>query len=285
MIIQETYTLNNGVKIPKVGFGTWMIDNEKVVGAVNDALEIGYRHIDTAQAYKNEAGVGKAIKDSLINRSDIFLTSKVAAEHKSYQAAAKSIDESLERLGLDYIDLMLIHAPQPWSEFRKANYDTENIEVWRALEDAFKAGKVRSIGVSNFNQHDIKNILNNSQINPAVNQVLAHISNTPFDLVDFCKQKDILVEAYSPVGHGELLKNSQLAKLAKKYKVSIAQLAIKYCLQLGLLPLPKASTESHIKENSTLSFEISQDDMNALESIGKIEDYGDSKKFPVYKEN
>lgn len=282
MILQENYNLNNGVKIPKVGFGTWMIEDEVVGQAVKDALEIGYRHIDTAQAYGNERGVGEAIRTSGIVRSEIFLTSKVAAEHKTYESAARSIDESLEKLGLDMIDLMIIHAPQPWNEFREANYDQGNLEAWRALEDAYQAGKVRAIGVSNFEQHDLENILENAKIKPMVNQILTHIANTPVELIDYCKQNDILVEAYSPVGHGELLKNDELKTMADKYQVSIPQLAIRYCLELDLLPLPKSATKAHIKNNAELDFQISKNDLELLKNIQQIENYGDSSHFPVY---
>lgn len=282
MILQENYNLNNGVKIPKVGFGTWMIEDEVVGQAVKDALEIGYRHIDTAQAYGNERGVGEAIRTSGIARSEIFLTSKVAAEHKTYESAARSIDESLEKLGLDMIDLMIIHAPQPWNEFREANYDQGNLEAWRALEDAYQAGKVRAIGVSNFEQHDLENILKNAKIKPMVNQILTHIANTPIELIDYCKQNDILVEAYSPVGHGELLKDKELKTMAEKYQVSIPQLAIRYCLELGLLPLPKSATKAHIKNNAELDFQISEEDLELLKNIQHIENYGDSSHFPVY---
>lgn len=282
MILQEKYSLNNGITIPKVGFGTWMIDDDAVVQAVKDALEIGYRHIDTAQAYGNERGVGEAIRTSGIDRSDIFLTSKVAAEHKTYETAAKSIDESLEKLGLETIDLMIIHAPQPWDEFREANYDEGNIAAWHALEDAVKDGKVHAIGLSNFNQHDVENILKHATIKPAVNQILAHISNTPFELIDFCKQNNILVEAYSPVGHGELMKNAEVKKMAKKYEVSVPQLAIQYCLELGLLPLPKSVNKDHIKTNGELGFHISKEDMDVLMKIKAIDNYGDYNNFPVY---
>ncbi|MGM9904038.1 hypothetical protein A5844_000641 [Enterococcus sp. 10A9_DIV0425] len=282
MILQENYTLNNGIIIPKVGFGTWMIDNEAVVQAVKDALEIGYRHIDTAQAYGNENGVGKAIQTSGIKRSEIFVTSKVAAEHKTYESAARSIDESLAKLGLETIDLMIIHAPQPWEEFREANYDKENIEVWRALEDALKDGKVRAIGLSNFNQHDIENILEYATVKPAVNQILAHIANTPFELIEYCKKNEILVEAYSPIGHGELLKKHELKEMARKYEVSVPQLAIRYCIELGLLPLPKAENKNHIQSNSELDFELTLEDINQLKKIKTIDDYGESNRFPVY---
>lgn len=282
MILQESYPLNNGIKIPKVGFGTWMIEDKAAVQAVKDALKIGYRHIDTAQAYENERGVGEAIRTSGIERSEIFLTSKVAAEHKTYESASKSIDESLEKLGLDTIDLMIIHAPQPWAEFREANYDEGNVEAWRALEDAYKAGKVRAIGLSNFNQHDVENILQHATIKPAVNQILAHISNTPFELIDYCEENDILVEAYSPVGHGELLKNSELKEMAEKYQVSVPQLAIRYCLELGLLPLPKSANKAHIQSNGEVDFELSKEDMDRLKAIQPIENYGESSDFPVY---
>ncbi|WP_159723803.1 aldo/keto reductase [Enterococcus sp. CSURQ0835] len=282
MILQETYPLNNGVKIPKVGFGTWMIDDENVVQAVKDALALGYRHIDTAQAYENERGVGEAIRTAGIDRSELFVTTKVAAEHKTYEAAAQSIDESLEKLGLDTIDLMIIHAPQPWAEFREANYDAGNVEAWRALEDAYQAGKIRAIGLSNFNQHDVENILAHATIKPAVNQVLAHISNTPFDLIDYCQQQNLLIEAYSPVGHGELLKNAELKKMAEKYHVSVPQLAIRYCLALGLLPLPKSANKAHIKANSELDFELTAEDLEQLKKFKPIADYGDSSQFPVY---
>lgn len=282
MDLQESYTLNNGVEIPKLGFGTWMIDNQAVVQAVKTALAIGYRHIDTAQAYENEEGVGAAIRESAVDRKDIFVTSKVAAEWKNYQEAAKSIDDSLNRLGLDTIDLMIIHASQPWAEFREANYDAENIQVWRALEDAYNTGKVRAIGLSNFKQQDVENILQHAAIKPAVNQILAHISNTSIELIDYCKQNGILVEAYSPVGHGELLKNAKLSEMAEKYQVSVPQLAIRYCLELGLLPLPKSANKDHIQNNAELNFEISQADMNELKAMKPIDDYGESSHFPVY---
>lgn len=282
MILQETYSLKNGMTIPKVGFGTWMIDDEAVVQAVKDALEIGYRHIDTAQAYGNERGVGEAIRTSGVDRSEIFLTSKVAAEHKTYEAAANSIDESLEKLGLETIDLMIIHAPQPWDEFREANYDEGNVAAWQALEDAVKAGKIRAIGLSNFNQHDVENILEHATIKPVVNQILAHISNTPFELIDFCKENDILVEAYSPVGHGELMKNEEIKEIAERYGVSVPQLAIRYCLELGLLPLPKSENKEHIKANGELDFNLSNDDLQLLKKMDRIDNYGDSSSFPVY---
>lgn len=282
-MLNETYELNNGVKIPKLGLGTWLIDNEKVVEVVKTALEVGYRHIDTAQAYGNEEGVGKAIRESSIPREEIFVTSKIAAEAKTYQEAYDSIIETLNKMGLDYLDLMIIHSPEPWAEFRgEKRYFEENKEVWKALEKAYEEGKVKAIGVSNFLQDDLENILSSCKIKPMVNQILTHISNTKKELIDFCKEHDILVEAYSPIAHGAALKNETMMEMAKKYNVSVAQLCIRYVLQLGLVALPKASTKEHIIDNREVDFEISEDDMKILKNMDTIENYGSDDFFPVF---
>ena len=284
MILEETYKMNNGMKIPKLALGTWMIDNSKVAEAVCAAIDIGYRHIDTAQAYGNEQGVGEGLRSSGASRNEIFITSKVAAEHKTYKSAAASIDETLNKMKLDYIDMMIIHSPQPWNEVNQSQnrYLKENKEVWRAMEDAVKADKVKTIGVSNFLQEDIQNILSDCKIRPAVNQILAHISNTPLDLINYCKEKDILVEAYSPIAHGEILKNKFLLKMAEKYKVSVPQICIKYDLQLGMVVLPKSTNPEHMKLNSKLDFTISDEDMETLKNIEPIKNYGEFGIFPVF---
>src|SRR5690606_29596719 len=207
-VLNETYTLSNGVTIPKLGLGTWMIGNDAVVQAVKDAVALGYRHIDTAQAYENEAGVGDGLSASGEHRVQVFLTTKLAAEVKSYDEAIRSIDGSLRVLGFDTVDLMIIHSPQPWRRFGDADRFFEgNRQAWRALEDAYKAGKLRAIGVSNFERADLDNILGSCSVKPMVNQVLAHISNTPVELLRYTQEQGILVEAYSPIAHGELLKN------------------------------------------------------------------------------
>jgi diketogulonate reductase-like aldo/keto reductase len=284
MILQETFTLSNGVKIPKLGLGTWFIKDNDVVQAVKDAARIGYRHIDTAQAYGNESGVGEGIRTCGVNREDMFVTTKLAAEIKSYEEAVASIDGSLKKLGLDYIDLMIIHSPKPWSKFLESdNYFKGNREAWRALEEAYKAGKLRSIGLSNFEKTDLDNILASCSVKPMVNQILAHISNTPHDLIQYNQEKDILVEAYSPFGHGELFKNEEVAAIAKKYNVSVSQLAIRYCLQLGLLPLPKTANQQHMQTNAAVDFAISEDDMNIFKNMQRIQDYGQHSKFPVFR--
>ena len=281
--MNEFFELSNGLKIPKVGLGTWLIDNDKVEEVVECALEVGYRHIDTAQAYGNEEGVGKAIRKSNIARQDLFITSKIAAEAKTYQEAYDSINETLNKMELDYLDLMIIHSPQPWQEFRDDNrYFKENKEVWKALETAYQEGKVKAIGVSNVLKDDLENILISCQIKPMVNQILTHISNTKTELIKFCKENDILVEAYSPIAHGAILKNENIIAMANKYNVSVARLCIRYIIQLGLAALPKASSKEHLIDNLKIDFEISKEDMEALKSIKTIEDYGQDDFFPVF---
>jgi diketogulonate reductase-like aldo/keto reductase len=279
----ETFTLTNGVAIPKLGLGTWLIEGDAATQAVKDALKLGYRHIDTAQAYGNEAEVGIGIKESGIAREEIFVTTKVVAEAKSYDAVAASIDESLKKLGLDYLDLILIHSPQPWAEFRGGNrYFAENKEAWSAMEDAYTVGKVRAIGVSNFLKDDMENILESAKVKPMVNQVLTHISNTPLELIEYNQGKDILVEAYSPIAHGEAVKNEEIQAMAAKYNATPAQLCIRYVLQLGLVALPKTANAAHMEENGKVDFVISDEDMEALKHIERIKDYGEHSFFPVF---
>lgn len=283
MILQETYTLANGVEIPKLGLGTWMIDDGEVAEAVRAAVEMGYRHIDTAQAYANERGVGEAVRGGTVPRADLFVTTKLDAGIKDHAEAKASIDDSLATLGLDYIDLMIIHSPQPWQDFGgEERYFEGNLAAWTALEEAYRAGKIRAIGVSNFQSADLANLLDNAAIKPMVNQILAHVSNTPFELIDDCKRNGLLVEAYSPVGHGKILDNAEIGAMAKTYGVSVAQLSIRYCLQLGLLPLPKTANPDHMRNNAALDFEIAAADMEALKNATPIKDYGDASVFPVY---
>jgi len=283
MILEEKFTLSNGVEIPKLGLGTWFINNKDVVRAVVDGAKIGYRHIDTAQAYRNESGVGEGIRACRVKRAEMFVTTKLGAEVKSYKKAISSIDKSLQTMGLDYIDMMIIHSPQPWNKFRGDDRFFEgNREAWRALEEAYQAGKLRAIGLSNFEQADLDNILKSCTVKPMVNQILAHISNTPQELIQYTQDQGILVEAYSPVAHGELLKNQEVAKIAEKYGVTIPRLSIRYVLQLGLLPLPKAANPAHMKENADVNFVISEVDMDVLKNVDQIEDYGSASMMPVY---
>jgi len=283
MILEEKYTLSNGIEIPKLGLGTWFINDTDVVQAVVDAAKIGYRHIETAQAYRNEGGVGNGFRASGVKREDMFISTKLAAEAKSYEMAVSAIDRSLQTMGLDYIDMMLIHSPQPWNKFGEEDrYFKGNREAWRALEEAYKAGRLRAIGVSNFEQADLENILASCSVKPMVNQILAHISNTPKDLIQYTQDKGILVEAHSPIAHGELMKNQDVLKIADKYGVTVPQLGIRYLLQLGLLPLPKTANPAHMKTNADVDFVISDEDMNVLKNVEQIRDYGDASVFPVY---
>lgn len=283
MILQESYRLANGVQIPKLGLGTWFIEDDKAAQAVRDAVAAGYRLIDTAQAYGNERGVGEGVRTCGLPQEQLFVTSKVAAEAKSYEAAAQSIDETLAKMGLEYLDMMIIHSPQPWAEFRVENrYFAENKEVWRALEDAYEAGKLRAIGVSNFLQDDLENLLEGCRIKPMVNQILLHITNTDKALLEYCRAQGILVEAYSPIAHGEALKNPAITRMAEKYGVTPARLCIRYVLQLGTVALPKTANPAHMRDNSAVDFQISPEDMQTLEAMEKIESYGEFDVFPVF---
>lgn len=287
MVEEKTYmkefVLQNGNKAPALAFGTWLIKNENAANCVKMAIEAGYRHIDTAQAYGNEEGVGIGIRESGIKREDIYVTTKVMAEYKTYKKAKKSIDDSLKRLGLDYVDLILIHCPQPWALFRGGRrFFKENIEVWKALEEAYKEGKVKAIGVSNFLIDDLENIMNNCEIKPMANQILCHIGNTPIDVIKFCQENDIVVESYSPIAHGAALKNEDIKKMADKYGVSIAQLCIQYTLQLDTISIPKASSKEHIEDNAKLDFEITEEDMIELIKLNEI-DYGKDAFWPVFR--
>lgn len=280
-ILNETYTLSNDVTIPKLGLGTWFIDDDDAAQAVRDAVSTGYRNIDTAQAYGNERGVGEGVGSAGVPREELFVSTKLAAEIKDYDQAVAAIDESLSTMGLEYIDLMLIHSPQPWEDFRGGDYAEGNSEAWRALEDAHTSGKIRSIGVSNFLQEDLENILANGTVAPHVNQLLVHAGNTPSELLEYCAAKGILVEAYSPIAHGEILENQDIVTMADKYGVTVPQLCIRYTLQLGTVSLPKTANPEHMRSNAEVEFEISDDDMDALRGM-TAQDYGESSEFPVY---
>ena len=270
MKITDRKTLCDGTSIPVVGAGFWQVSREDATRVAKEALEVGYRHLDDAAAYGNEREVGLGIKESGISRDQIYVTTKIPAEFKSYAKAQQSINDSLKRLDLDYLDLILIHAPRPWPlMWTGADFDRQNLEVYQAMLDAKKEGKVGSIGVSNFSTHDLTNILEHFQEIPVVNQIAVYAGNTPKDLIDFCEKKGIVVEAYSPLATGKILKKGELKDMAKKYGVSVPQLAIKYTLQLGTVSLPKTTHKEYLESNSHLDFEISHEDMSTLLSLGK----------------
>lgn len=265
----KSVILNNGEKIPQIQLGTWLINNGEVNKVVRQAINIGYRVFDTAKDYGNESGVGKGIWNSDIERSDIFLTTKLPTAVKDYEGTKKAIDAALDKFDLEYIDLLLIHSPQPWIEVNRINdrHFKGNLENWRAMEEAVKAGKVRSIGVSNFLQEDIENIVNNGTITPAVNQIEVYIGKVPMELMDYCKKLGIKIEAYSPLSHGKLLNDDQIIAYAKKYNVTPAQLMLAFDMQLGCIVISKSDNVTEMKENLNINFKISDEDMAKLIKI------------------
>lgn len=266
-ILTDTYTLNTGAKIPKIGFGTWQIpEGDEAYNSTAFALKSGYRHIDTARAYGNENSVGKAIRDSGITREDIFLTTKLPAEIKDASKVAETFETTMNALGLDYVNLYLIHAPWPWQE-RGSDYTKENIEVWAEMEKIYKSGRAKAIGVSNFSVSDLQAILDNGTVVPAANQIRYFIGSTQEEVTTFCQDRDILVEAYSPLATGRILENDDIQKIADKYGKTVSQVAIRYTLQRGTLPLPKSTHEEYILQNADVDFEISDDDMTYLNGL------------------
>lgn len=271
MIKNEDYTLANGIKIPKIGFGTWQVkDGEEAYNSTLSALKAGYRHIDTAFVYENEVSIAKAIKDSGVKREDLFITTKLPSDIKTYEGAMKYFNESLKNLDIDYIDLYLIHAPWPWSNIGQ-NCTNGNIEAWKALVDLYNQGKCKAIGVSNFQPTDIEPLIEATGFVPHVNQIRFFISNTQEHIVKYCKEKNILIEAYSPLATGRMLDDQRLIDIAKKYNKTIAKVCIRYCLQRGVLPLPKSVHEDRIISNLDVDFEISAEDMEFLNNVQNIE--------------
>ena len=269
MILNETYTLENGLSIPKLGLGTWFIDDDQAAEAVRTAVKLGYRLIDTAQAYGNERGVGEGVRTCGVPREELFVASKVAAELKTYDEAKKSIDETLEKMGLDYLDQMIIHSPQPWNQFRvEKRYSEENKAVWRALEDAQSEGKVRVIGVSNFLRDDLENLLSDCRVKPMVNQILLHISNTDLALLDYCREQGIQVEAYSPIGHGEDINNPTVKAIANARGASPAQVILAWHLAQGRIVIPKSLHAERLKENLAASqVELTAEDLSRIDGL------------------
>lgn len=265
--IQDVYVLKNGVKMPKVGFGTWQIpDGEICYNAVSMALKHGYRHIDTAAAYGNEASVGKAIKDSGLAREEVFVTSKLQSHIKTYQGALDAFDKTMKELDMDYLDLYLIHAPWPWNEMGK-DCSSGNVAAFKAMEKLYREGKIRAIGVSNFSPSDLDNILKHCEIIPHVNQIAFFIGNNQEETHRYCNDKGILVEAYSPLAIGYALTNETIQNMAKTYGVTPAQLCIRYCIEKGTAPLPKSTHESRIIENTGLDFKMKEEDVAFLDKI------------------
>ena len=269
-IKEEVYILSNGVKIPKLGFGTWQISNEDAYQATLDAIKAGYKHIDTAQGYRNEEAIGRALKDAKIERNEIFVTSKLPSHIKGYKQTLASFKKTMKDLQLEVLDLYLIHAPWPWDEIGK-DCTEGNIESWKAMIDLHQEGKIRSIGVSNFSITDIQALIEATGFVPHVNQIKFYIGDTQDELVNFCKQNNILVEAYSPLATGRILENEVLKTIALDKKVSVAQLCIRYCLDKGTLALPKTTKYERMVENADLNFSLSPTELKKLDELSNLD--------------
>lgn len=265
--LTDCYTLANGVRIPCVGFGTWQSpDGEIAKSAVLSALNAGYRHIDTAAAYENEASVGEAVRESGLDRKDIFITSKLRNPEHGYDTTMAAFEHSMKLLGLDYLDLYLIHWPNP-IKFRDC-WKEANAGTWKAFEELYRAGRIRALGISNFLPHHIDALMESAEIAPMVNQIRLCPGETQPETVRYCREHHILLEAYSPMGTGQIFNVPQMQKLAERYGRSVAQICIRWSLQMGFLPLPKSVTPSRIEENARVfDFELSAGDMDMIAGL------------------
>ena len=267
--MKKEYTvLSNGVKMPNLAFGTFKVNEGDDVQIILDAINVGYRHFDTAAFYNTEEALGKAIKKSGIPREEFFITTKVWKTSMGYEGAKKSFEESLEKLDMDYVDLLLIHWPRPDAE---SDWKKLDIETWKAFEKIYKEGKTKAIGVSNFLNNHMQNILDNCEVVPMVNQIEFHPGYIQKDVVDFDKKHGIVVEAWSPLGRERVFKDKLLNKLAEKYGKSVAQICLAFALQMDVVPLPKSSSVERMKQNMDIDFELEKED---FEKILNMEETG-----------
>ncbi len=262
--LTDSYTLYNGVKIPCLGYGTWQTPSGDIaLESVKAALAAGYRHIDTAAGYGNEADVGEAVKQSGVKREDIFLTTKHWITERGYTKTIAAVEASLKELGTDYLDLYLVH--WPCVEKTYPNWKEINAGTWRAFEKMYKDGKIRAIGVSNYLPEHITALMDMCEIKPMVNQIEFHPGYYQPELVRWCQANDILVEAWSPLGCGAVLSDPTLAKIAAKYGKSVAQVCIRFALQYGVLPMPKSNHADRIAANAQVfDFTLAEEDMTAI---------------------
>ncbi|KON70508.1 aldo/keto reductase [Peribacillus sp. FSL K6-1552] len=263
--LQDTTTLHNGVKMPWFGLGVFKVEEgPELVNAVKVAIKHGYRSIDTAAIYENEEGVGQGIREGLkeagISREDLFVTSKVWNADLGYESTIAAYETSLKKLGLEYLDLYLIHWP----------VEGKYKEAWKALETLYKEGKVKAIGVSNFQIHHLKDVIKDAEVKPMVNQVECHPRLTQKEVQAFCKEQGIQLEAWSPLMQGELLDNEVLQEIATKYGKSVAQVILRWDLQNGIVTIPKSTKEHRIVENSSVfDFELTEEDMNRISELNQ----------------
>ncbi|CAM3669219.1 aldo/keto reductase [Sphingobacterium prati] len=263
----KSFKLNNGIDIPAIGFGTWQIpEGEEAYQAVKEALATGYTHIDTAAIYGNEKSVGRAIKDSDIDRNTLFITTKLWNTERGYDKTIAAFEKSLTNLGLDYLDLYLIHWPANETQFE--DWAAINADTWKAFEYLYKQGKVRAIGVSNFPKEYLAKLLETATIVPSVNQIEYHPGYLQQDTVDLCKSNGILVQAWSPLGSGRILQDETLIALAAQKATSVGQICIKFALSQGILPLPKSTNPANIKRNLDIgNFELTKEDISTIREL------------------
>ena len=252
-------TFSNGVKAPLIGYGTFKIDNKTVENLTLTAFDVGYTYIDTATAYANELGIGYALDNMPIKREDLFLVTKIANDDQGYNETLKAVERSLASLNVDYLDLVLIHWPQPKSD-----------ETWLALEELYEQGKVRTIGVSNFHKQHLDKLLKTAKIKPMINQLEHHPYLTQKELAQTCQEQGILLQAWSPLAKGEVFQDELLKALADKYKVSVSQIVMRWQLQSGWSAVVKASSAERMRENlNVFDFEISDEDMKSIDCLNK----------------
>lgn len=277
------YKLNNGLVIPSIAFGTWKFaDNDETSQIITNAIECGYRYIDTAKSYGNEISVGKGIKNAIIKREDVIIGGKLWNDDRGYDNIIKACYKTIETLDCKYLDIYLVHWPA--SKAVHDNWKEINAETWKAMEYLYKSGIVKAIGVCNFKVNQLETLLETARIKPMINQIECHPGFMQQEIIDFCNQQDILVEAWSPLGSGKLLKKEQLKEIAIKYKKDVAQICIKWCLQNGVLPLPKTSDMERMKSNlNVFDFEISKDDMDYLNNLPYMAASGlDSETITIF---
>ena len=277
------YKLSNGMEIPNIAFGTWKFpDNDETSQIITDAIESGYRYIDTAKSYGNEKSVGKGIKNANINREDIIIGGKLWNDDRGYDNIIKACYRTIETLDCNYLDIYLIHWPA--SKAVHENWEEINAETWKAMEYLYNSGIVKAIGVCNFKINQLEALFKSADIKPMINQIECHPGFVQQEIIEFCKKQNILVEAWSPLGSGKLMKKEQLKEIARKYNKDVAQICIKWCLQNGVLPLPKTSDKERMKSNLNIfDFEISQEDMEILNNLPYMAAYGlDSETITIF---
>ena len=261
-----TFTLNNGYEIPKFGFGTYLAEDKTLIESVKIAINSGYRLIDTAAFYNNESALGFAIKDSEINRNELFITSKVWNTDRGYKQTKLAFEKSLNNLKLDYLDLYLIHWPANKKQF--SNAKEINAQTWKAMEELYLEGKIKAIGLSNFLPHHIEELKETAKIMPMVNQIEFHPGFAQVELVKYCQKNNIIVEAWSPLGRSDSLNNKAIKSLSRKYDKTPAQIILRWIVQQNIIPLPKSTTPSRIIENINIfDFELDNDDIELINNI------------------